>query len=223
MSARFSAMRIGARSLSAICLGAALAGRVCAGPASDDDPIGRYLQERGLLGGPTPAAAAPSPTRHERASEMVMTAMTFIDLPYRRGGTSAEAGFDCSGFTRHIFQTSLGLWLPRRVDEQASAPGLVKVAREQIEPGDLVFFNTLRTFSHVGIYIGEGRFIHAPRTGGTVRMESLNVGYWSKRFTGARRSEAASVAAPGTRWAPQAPLPAPSSTPSAPLAEVATH
>ena len=138
---------------------------------------------------------------------MVLAALTYIDLPYRRGGTSAEAGFDCSGFTRHVFQTSLGLPLPRRVDEQASAPGLVKVARHEIEPGDLVFFNTLRrTFSHVGIYVGEGKFIHAPRTGGAVRMESMHVAYWSKRFTGARRSHAATLEAAGAQALRAAPL-----------------
>jgi cell wall-associated NlpC family hydrolase len=186
--------------LVAVWLGIVLASPVRAQPAGDDDAIGRYLAERGMVEPArplAPVAASPS-SWQQRTSEMVMAAMTFIDLPYRRGGNSAESGFDCSGFTRHIFQTSLGLPLPRRVDDQASAQGLVKVAREQIEPGDLVFFNTLkRTFSHVGIYIGDGRFIHAPRTGGAVRMESMNIAYWSKRFTGARRSQQAdsSVAA----------------------------
>ena len=190
--------------LSAVCLGATLTGSAWAVPA-DDDPIGRYLQQRGLVDGPAPAARAPVPGWQARAAEMVLAALAFIDLPYRRGGTSAEAGFDCSGFTRHIFQTSLGLPLPRRVDDQAGAPGLVKVARHEIEPGDLVFFNTLqRTFSHVGIYVGDGRFIHAPRSGGRVRMESMNVAYWSKRFTGARRSHAAALEAAGAQVQPAA-------------------
>ncbi len=164
--------------------------------APDDDPIGRYLHERGLVvNGAARAAPAAAPSLPDRASELVLTALTFIDLPYQRGGVSADSGFDCSGFTRHIFQTSLGLALPRRVDEQASAHGLVKVLRERIEPGDLVFFNTLkRTFSHVGIYVGEGRFIHAPRSGGVVRMESMNVAYWRNRFTGARRAAMPEVA-----------------------------
>ena len=186
-----------------LCLGVLLLGPAHAEPPGEDDPIGRYLQERGLVNATATAAATPSPGWQNAASEMVMTAMTFIDLPYRRGGTSADAGFDCSGFTRHIFQTSLGLLLPRRVDEQASAPGLVKVVREQIEPGDLVFFNTLkRTFSHVGIYVGEGRFIHAPRSGGAVRMERMNVAYWSKRFTGARRAQAVIPEVPDGRFIP---------------------
>ena len=92
---------------------------------------------------------------------------------------------------------SLGLVLPRRVDEQAAAPGLVAVRREELQPGDLVFFNTLkRTFSHVGIYLGDNRFIHSPRPGKLVRTDDLSFAYWSKRFTGARRAEVAAVAAP---------------------------
>lgn len=154
--------------------------------------MGRYLLERGLVDAPAAAPTAPTPTLRNQAAELVLTALNYLDLPYRRGGNSADGGFDCSGFTRHIFQLSLGLVLPRRVDEQASAKGLVTVAREQLEPGDLVFFNTLRrTFSHVGIYIGDGRFVHAPRTGGSVRMEDMRLAYWSKRFTGARRSQPA--------------------------------
>ncbi len=192
--------------LSAVYLGGALAGSTWAEPA-EDDPIGRYLQQHGLVEGSAPAARASLSGWQARATEMVLAALTYIDLPYRRGGTSAEAGFDCSGFTRHVFQTSLGLPLPRRVDEQASAPGLVKVARHEIEPGDLVFFNTLRrTFSHVGIYVGEGKFIHAPRTGGAVRMESMHVAYWSKRFTGARRSHAATLEAASAQALRAAPL-----------------
>jgi cell wall-associated NlpC family hydrolase len=85
---------------------------------------------------------------------------------------------------------SLGLVLPRRADEQAKAKGLIDVKRDELKPGDLVFFNTLkRTFSHVGIYVGEGKFIHAPRTGGEVRVEDMRFAYWAKRFTGARRAE----------------------------------
>ena len=92
--------------------------------------------------------------------------MDFVGVRYRRGGTSAETGFDCSGFTRHVFEMSLGLVLPRRADEQAARPACVAVKRDDLQPGDLVFFNTLqRTFSHVGIYIGDNRFIHAPRHG----------------------------------------------------------
>jgi cell wall-associated NlpC family hydrolase len=141
---------------------------------------------------PAPALAAarlPAAAERDRAADLVVTAMSFVGVRYRRGGND-EAGFDCSGFTRHIVGTSLGLVLPRRVDEQASASGLVAVRREALKPGDLVFFNTLkRTFSHVGIYVGDGKFIHAPRPGGEVRLEDMGFDYWRKRFTGARRLE----------------------------------
>jgi len=142
-----------------------------------------------------PSSASTRPNIAERvrdgASNMVLTAMNFLGVPYKRGGSTEEAGFDCSGFTRHIFEMSMGLVLPRKADQQAHAPGLVSVKRDELRPGDLVFFNTLkRTFSHVGIYVGEGKFIHAPRPGGEVRVEEMSLAYWKKRFTGARRAEA---------------------------------
>ena len=124
------------------------------------------------------------------AAELVLSALNFVGVRYVRGGNSGQSGFDCSGFTRYVFGNSLGLVLPRRVDEQAKAPGLVAVKREDLRPGDLVFFNTLkRTFSHVGIYIGDNRFVHSPRPGGEVRTEDMGFAYWKQRFTGARRAE----------------------------------
>ena len=161
------------------------------------DGVSRYLIENGMMSAPA-SSDAPAPKTEnalvgrirDKASDMVLTAMNFLGVPYVRGGNSAERGFDCSGFTRHVFEMSVGLVLPRRVDEQATAPGLVKVKREELKPGDLVFFNTLkRTFSHVGIYVGDGKFIHSPRTGGEVREEDMRFAYWAKRFTGARRAE----------------------------------
>ncbi|WP_395702913.1 C40 family peptidase [Aquabacterium sp.] len=132
----------------------------------------------------------------DTTSELVMSAMNFLGVPYRRGGNSEEAGFDCSGFTRHIFEMSIGLVLPRRADEQASSGLLQKITREELKPGDLVFFNTMRrTFSHVGIYIGDDKFIHSPRAGGEVRIENMRESYWSRRFTGARRADMSAVAA----------------------------
>lgn len=193
------------------------AGGVQAAPdATASDPIARLLAERGL-GDPdkVPAAVPPSEytfvqTMRDKASDMVLSAMNFLGVPYRRGGNTAETGFDCSGFTRHIFEMSLGHVLPRRVDDQASAPGLIKVKRDELKPGDLVFFNTLkRTFSHVGIYIGEGKFIHSPRSGASVRVEDMRYAYWSKRFTGARRAPPlAEVAIPAAQAAPAAAKPA---------------
>jgi cell wall-associated NlpC family hydrolase len=125
----------------------------------------------------------------DRAADLVLAAFNFLDVPYRFGGNNATEGFDCSGFTRHIFAMSLGLMLPRRSDEQANASSLVKVESDELRPGDLVFFNTLkRAFSHVGIYIGEGRFIHSPRSGSEVRIENMRYAYWANRFDGARRA-----------------------------------
>lgn len=166
-----------------------------AAAASAADAVNRFLVEKGLIGpAATPGAAAEGPALVDRvrdkASDMVITAMNFLGVRYRRGGNSADSGFDCSGFTRQVFETSLGLVLPRRADEQARAPGLLPVKRDELQPGDLVFFNTLkRTFSHVGIYVGDGKFIHAPRPGGEVRVEDMRFVYWAKRFTGARRAE----------------------------------
>lgn len=168
------------------------------------DPVTRFLTERGLLNASVTAPGIPPLAENalverlrDTASDMVLTAMNFIGVPYRRGGNSVERGFDCSGFTRHVFELSLGRVLPHRADEQATTAGLTSIGRDQLKPGDLVFFNTLRrTFSHVGIYIGDGKFIHAPKPGGEVRVDELAASYWSHRFTGARRADLALDAAP---------------------------
>ena len=192
----------------ASCIAVALSMYCGAAQAAPDEPadaITRLLMEKGLIPGssqavnPNAAALNAVPVEsalvrqvRDAASDMVITAMNFLGVPYKRGGISENDGFDCSGFTRHIFELSLGLVLPRRSDEQASAPGFLQIARDDLKPGDLVFFNTLkRTFSHVGIYIGEGKFIHSPRTGGVVRVEDMRFAYWNTRFTGARRAAAA--------------------------------
>ena len=126
----------------------------------------------------------------DRTSDLVVTAMGFLGVPYRRGGSSAETGFDCSGLVRAIYGQTIGLVLPRRADEQAQATQTIE--KKDLQPGDLVFFNTMRrAFSHVGVYIGEGKFIHAPRTGSSVRVENMHAAYWKKRFDGARRVDAA--------------------------------
>jgi NlpC/P60 family len=151
------------------------------------DPVMKLLEDRGLLE-PVRDSTLMRQVR-DRASDLVLTAMNFIGVRYRLGGTSAETGFDCSGFTRHIFERSIGLLLPRRADEQANAPGLLRIDQNDLRPGDLVFFNTLRrTFSHVGIYIGDGKFIHSPRSGSSVRVEDMRMEYWQQRFNGARRA-----------------------------------
>jgi cell wall-associated NlpC family hydrolase len=164
----------------------------------------QLLQDRGLVQADgsiqvSPAAADPSlfGQVREKTTDLVLAAMNFIGVRYRRGGTTAEGGFDCSGFTRYVFENSIGLVLPRRADEQARAPGLFSIGKEELKPGDLVFFNTLRhAFSHVGIYVGDGKFIHSPRAGGEVRVEDMRVDYWAKRFNGARRVSQANATEP---------------------------
>ena len=165
--------------------------RVQAAPEpSQSDAVLQLLQDKGLL----PQDASPTgkvvAQVRDRASEAVLAAMNFLGVPYKRGGNTAEAGFDCSGFTRHIFEMSLGRVLPRRADQQAQTAGFMAVERDQLRPGDLVFFNTMRrAFSHVGIYVGDGKFIHSPRAGSEVRIEDMRASYWVKRFNGARRAE----------------------------------
>ena len=130
------------------------------------------------------------------AAQLVTTAMGMVGVPYRRGGDSAQTGFDCSGLVRAVYEQTLGLVLPRRAAEQAKASATEKIAKDELQPGDLVFFNTMRrAFSHVGIYIGEGKFIHAPRSGQTVRVEDMNQSYWVRRFNGATRLKVLDAAA----------------------------
>jgi cell wall-associated NlpC family hydrolase len=195
----------------------ALLALACASAASwaqaapdGNDVVAKLLVDRGVIDArvfETPGSVVDSASslgRQVRAvtSDLVVSSMNFLGVPYKRGGNSSDTGFDCSGFTRHIYESSLGLLLPRKVDEQAKASGLAPVKRTELQPGDLVFFNTLkRTFSHVGIYVGDDKFIHAPKPGGEVRVESMGVRYWAKRFTGARRAATASPAA-----APAAPV-----------------
>ena len=124
------------------------------------------------------------------ASQLMNTALGLIGVPYRMGGSTAETGFDCSGFVRYVFAHAIGLQLPTNSASQFLA-GL-KVNRADMKPGDLVFFRThgKRSISHVGIYISEGRFIHSPASGKSVEISSLNDAYWAKRFAGAKRPEA---------------------------------
>lgn len=115
-------------------------------------------------------------------SDIIVRALTLIDTPYRYGGSTPAAGFDCSGLVRYVYGASL----PRRSEEMAKLGE--PITRSQLEPGDLVFFNTLeRAYSHVAIYIGDGRFLHAPARRGKVRIEALDDRYWQARFNGARR------------------------------------
>jgi cell wall-associated NlpC family hydrolase len=113
-------------------------------------------------------------------------ALEALGVQYRYGGRSPESGFDCSGLVAHVFERAWGMLLPPGT-EALSKVGM-SVKRKELQPGDLVFYNTRnRPFSHVGIYLGDGYFLHAPRTGAVVRVESAETGYWRARFSGARR------------------------------------
>jgi cell wall-associated NlpC family hydrolase len=121
-----------------------------------------------------------------RAYELVMTSLGSLGVRYKWGGESAQTGFDCSGFVRAMFGQALGLMLPRLAREQAAATQTI--AKTDLQPCDLVFFNTLRrAYSHVGSYLGAGKFIHAPHRGAHVRLENFGTRYWQRRFNGARR------------------------------------
>lgn len=131
----------------------------------------------------------------DTGSEVVLRALGMLGVPYLYGGDSPDTGFDCSGLVQYVYGDALGASLPRRSQEIESAG--TAIATDDLQPGDLVFFNTQRSpFSHVGIYIGEQRFVHAPSSGGTVRIESLAAGYWQSRFDGARRLLASGSAGP---------------------------
>jgi cell wall-associated NlpC family hydrolase len=121
-----------------------------------------------------------------KARELALHALSHIGVPYRFGGNSPEAGFDCSGLVQYVYGRGAGVALPRNTQSlsEVGAP----VAPDALEPGDLVFFDTLRRpYSHVGIYLGDYRFIHAPTTGGQVELVDLRDRYWQTRFNGARR------------------------------------
>jgi len=123
---------------------------------------------------------------------LVAAALEHLGVRYRWGGTDPKRGFDCSGLVVYAAQ-SLGVTLPRTAATQARIG--VAVKKSELQAGDLVFFNTRGArYSHVGIYAGNGNFIHAPRTGAVVRIESMRASYWSKRYTGARRLPGVQVA-----------------------------
>lgn len=127
-----------------------------------------------------------APAAHAQRSEALLQALLTLGVEYRNGGTAPNQGFDCSGLVAHIFREAYGIQLPRNTLAQSELG--VPVSLAELEPGDLVFYNTLdRPFSHVGIYLGDSRFVHAPKTGSSVRVESLRTAYWSNRFDGARR------------------------------------
>jgi cell wall-associated NlpC family hydrolase len=123
-----------------------------------------------------------------RIQALLQRAMGLLGTPYRWGGTSPDSGFDCSGLVNYVFRTTLGIELPRVSREMASNGE--KVERAALTAGDLVFFGRRGTrVDHVGIYVGDGQFVHAPRSGRDVTVSRLDTGYWANRFLQARRVE----------------------------------
>jgi len=124
--------------------------------------------------------------QREGVHKLIGRALDLIGIRYRRGGNSSETGFDCSGFVGHVYRETLGLILPR-TSYEISAAG-APVDKSELLPGDLVFFRTMRrAFSHVGIYLGDNQFVHAPRPGQKVRVADMRESYWAARYDGARR------------------------------------
>lgn len=158
-----------------------------AGAAKADDlenlirmQASQYVQAGAQEGGGTPISRSD-------ADDLIGSAMGLLGVAYRYGGSSARTGFDCSGFMQHIFSRSMQISLPRTSAEQARMG--VPVGRGSLQPGDMVFFRTMGggRISHVGLYIGNDRFIHAPRAGKRIEIASLGNKYWNAKYATARR------------------------------------
>lgn len=121
-----------------------------------------------------------------RANAVLMRAISLVGTPYRYGGNNPEGGFDCSGLVNYVYRDMLDVRLPRTSRDLARWQG-PRIALDRLAAADLVFFGSRGNVSHVGIYVGEGRFVHAPSTGGTVRLDHLDGPYWRDHYTGAKR------------------------------------
>lgn len=160
------------------------------------DPLGAYINDEDNDGidddtkdilFATSSRSSPQSVASPGASRaFASTALNFLGIKYRYGGSTPKSGFDCSGLVNYAAEKSLGLKLPRSSAELAREGEAI--SRSELRKGDLVFFNTLgRRYSHVGIYLGDHKFVHAPHRGSVVRIEDMNETYWQKRYTGARR------------------------------------
>lgn len=122
----------------------------------------------------------------EPRRELVLRALSLVGVPYKYGGQSPDTGFDCSGLVHYVFNEVWGVALPRRSQDMSRFGSAI--ARHDLAPGDLVFFDTLREpYSHVGIYLGNHKFVHAPSSGGRVEVVAMTHRYWLRRYNGARR------------------------------------
>lgn len=128
----------------------------------------------------------PRPADPAKANAVLMRAISLVGTPYRYGGNTPEGGFDCSGLVNYVYRDMLDLRLPRTSRDLAALEG-PRIALDRLAGGDLVFFGSGGTVSHVGIYVGEGRFVHAPNSGGTVRLDRLDGSWWREHYSGAHR------------------------------------
>lgn len=181
-----------------------LAGCAGAPPTQSQVPVVEARQDKAIAATPLtlqrpPAQAlapapAPMPAPARRSDDLLFQAIAAAGVDYRNGGRNHQTGFDCSGLVAFVFREAYGVDLPHNSRAQSAFGDSVDAG--SLQPGDLVFFNTQREpYSHVGIYLGEGKFIHAPRTGSQVRTERMSARYWAMRFDGARRIVPAIVAA----------------------------
>ncbi|CAJ0699073.1 hypothetical protein LMG18102_02872 [Ralstonia mannitolilytica] len=182
--------------------GAALLALTCLLSACSSTPTrSTALRDMGLR-----TRGAPIQDPSAGLEEISIEAMALVGTPYRYGGNTPDSGFDCSGLVRYVVQRAASVTLPRTAAEMGRRG--MPLDRREVASGDLVFFNTTgQPNSHVGIYVGQNRFVHAPATGGTVRLEDMTKSYWASRYAGARRVVAASNL-------PDTPAPAPTITPS---------
>ena len=155
------------------------AGMLAASPFAMADDAGPATAQ------PAPATA-PAGTRAMQANDVLIRAISLVGTPYVWGGNTPESGFDCSGLVNYVFRDMLDMALPRTSRDLAALQG-PRIASGQLASGDLVFFGVGGSVSHVGIYVGEGRFVHAPNSGGTVRLDRLDGAWWRDHYTGARR------------------------------------
>ncbi len=158
----------------------------------DNDALERLIRERTEHDGHSNSSSSGrrSSGSQDEAGDLIMNAMSLIGLSYRFGGNSPTQGLDCSGFMQYIFKRSMGITLPRTSAEMATVGQ--QVDRANLKPGDMVFFGSGGRVSHVGMYIGNDRFIHAPRTGRDIEITSMNGNYWKSRYITARRVDRSS-------------------------------
>ena len=158
----------------------------------DNDALERLIRERTEHDGHSNSSSSGrrSSGSQDEAGDLIMNAMSLIGLSYRFGGNSPTQGLDCSGFMQYIFKRSMGITLPRTSAEMATVGQ--QVDRANLKPGDMVFFGGGGRVSHVGMYIGNDRFIHAPRTGRDIEITSMSGNYWKSRYITARRVDRSS-------------------------------